>query len=81
MEDPKSVALRCLPFVAKARGLPPHDPAFGRDHLCWMIGEIQNWDLSGQPKREKAMRWLGYIQGCLVAGGGATLDEMKELNR
>ncbi len=44
-------------------------------HLRWMIREMNN-DMSNN----KAMRWLGYIQGVLVAAYGVSLEDMKELN-
>lgn len=33
------------------------------------------------PNVEKAMRWLGFIQGCLWMVGEKTVDEMREDNR
>ena len=42
-------------------------------HLRWMVQEMHN-DMSVN----KAMRWLGYIQGALVLGYGQTLDSMKK---
>jgi hypothetical protein len=29
---------------------------------------------------EKAMRWLGFVQGALWAGGSATIEELKRMN-
>lgn len=43
-------------------------------HLKWMC---EQEDLS----ENKRMRWLGYIQGVLVARGFATLEEMKDISR
>lgn len=48
-----------------------------RGHIAYMIIKI----LSGGVEGEKAHRWLGYIQGVLVARGFASLDEMKEVNK
>lgn len=31
-------------------------------------------------KREKAMRWLGFVQGALWAQNQATIDELKRMN-
>jgi hypothetical protein len=45
-------------------------------HLRWMVQEMHA-DMSNN----KAMRWLGYIQGILVGVYGITLDDMKELSR
>lgn len=30
---------------------------------------------------EKAMRWIGWLQACIVMGGGATLEDMKRINK
>lgn len=48
-------------------------------HLMWMIKEMQTSDFS----ENKAMRWLGYIQGVLVARFPQmySLQDMKEINR
>lgn len=45
-------------------------------HLRWMVQEIGN-DMS----INKAMRWLGYIQGMLVAMAVVSLHDMKELSK
>jgi hypothetical protein len=47
----------------------------GYAHMRWMVQQID----SGM-SQDKAMRWLGYIQGVLVATGEVSLDEMKEAN-
>jgi len=51
------------------------DPA-SLKHLNWMLCEI----CTGRVTKEKAHRWLGYIQGVLVAQCHMTLDEAKEIN-
>lgn len=52
--------------VAKAKGLPP------------IISEIYDrWKLVQSPSVSKAMRWLGFCQGYLVARDVYTLDEVK----
>lgn len=30
---------------------------------------------------DQANRWVGFVQGCLLSAGAATLEEMKELNK
>jgi hypothetical protein len=57
------------------------------NHLLWMCVEAQKF-LVPEPcalvlatdKVEKAMRWLGFIQGGLVCLGDLTIDEAKEDN-
>lgn len=45
-------------------------------HLSFMVEKM----MAGM-SQDKTMRWLGYIQGCLVYSGLATLDEMKEISK
>lgn len=47
------------------------------EHLMWMLDECvhlfeTNW-------REKANRWLGFVQGCL-SKDGISLDDLKSAN-
>ena len=59
-------------------------------HSRWMCLDMLQWDLLNphfdtnaieSDDREKAMRWLGFIQGVLFAKGVYTVDEMREHNR
>ena len=45
-------------------------------HLRWMVQEMHQ-----EMSNNKAMRWLGYIQGILVGVYGVSLDAMKDLSR
>jgi len=45
-------------------------------HLIFMCQEAATFS-----NREKAMRWLGFIQGALWTKGLATIDELKDMNR
>lgn len=74
--DTKMAAANCRPFVDRATGIPAEHPEYGRDHLRYMIEEIE----SGRVAGEKSHRWLGYLQGVLVATGAATLEEVKLTN-
>lgn len=59
-----------------------------RAHLLYMRQEarrflqesIDNYPGGMPPKIEKAMRWLGFIQGCLMCFGTFSLDDMKKHN-
>lgn len=65
--------------LAKARGVPDNagpDNSCGLTHLLDMESCIRD-DFS----ESKLGRWLGWAQGVIVAGGYATLDEMKEINK
>jgi hypothetical protein len=50
----------------------------GRDmpHLRWMVQQISTPGFS----EDKAMRWLGYIQGVLVGVYDVPLNTMKKIN-
>ncbi len=48
-----------------------------RAHLQGMLMKIMCDDVTG----EKAHRWLGYVQGVVALREGATLEELKDLNR
>lgn len=46
------------------------------EHLMHMISLIINGTVDG----EKAHRWLGYLQGVVIAYEGTTLEELKQIN-
>jgi hypothetical protein len=48
-------------------------------HLLWMCGEIQAYLDTDQ--RERAMRWLGFVQGSLWLMDLRSIDEMREDGR
>ena len=53
-------------------------------HIRYMCDTVANSDdfKGNEPANvEKAMRWLGFIQGTLNAYGFFTIDQMKEDNR
>lgn len=50
-----------------------------RDKILSMIPKIHAFILEG--RREKAFRWLGFIQGILWVGEWYTIEEMAEHNR
>ena len=47
-------------------------------HLAFMCGEIVR--LAYQNRFEKASRWLGFVQGVLVAQGRLSLEQAKRAN-
>lgn len=57
--------------------LPEVNPSMGKDHLHHMCDQIINGKITGG----SAHRWLGWVQGCIVVGEGATLDQIKALNK
>ena len=44
------------------------------EHLLWMLDQIREKKVTG----EKAHRWIGYIQGILVARGVTTVNEERK---
>ena len=70
---PAANAMRDLVVMSH---LPEQHPEYGKDHMLEMINKIDDLKVIG----EKAHRWLGYIQGCVVCSGGATLTDVKNIN-
>lgn len=46
------------------------------EHLRGLIPRLR--DLLAEGRREKAMRWYGFIQGALWAAGVYSVDELKQ---
>lgn len=67
----------------RAMRWPPENPIHGRAdrsaHILWMCSEARK-HLEAD-KVEKAMRWLGFIQGVLWADSHCTIAELKDDNR
>lgn len=45
-------------------------------HCLWMCGQVESY--LGAGEREKAMRWLGFVQGTLWILGLRGIDAMRE---
>jgi UDP-N-acetylglucosamine:LPS N-acetylglucosamine transferase len=54
-----------------------NDPATGLRHVENMLHRIYHGEITGT----KAHRWLGWAQAIICVGGGATLDELKAINK
>lgn len=48
------------------------------EHALWMCGQVLTFDES---RREKAMRWLGFIQCAMWTSGMRAIPSMKDDNR
>lgn len=53
----------------------PH-PGTSLEHLRWMLGELR-----GDMEPMKANRWLGFIQGTMIAAGLLTVPREREFTR
>jgi hypothetical protein len=54
-------------------------PVRGMSHIMWMCVEAQKFVDEG--RIEKAMRWLGFIQGVLWMSQARTLEQLKDDSR
>lgn len=48
-------------------------------HLSWMCQQVPGFLENGQ--KDKAQRWIGFIQGSMWSLGMRTIDQMREDNR
>lgn len=78
-------AMRATLDLARERGYD--DISFEEEgvnyiHLVSMYDRVNAAIIEGKPFSEARLgRWLGYIQGVLVANQCCTLEEMKQLNK
>lgn len=91
------VAKVCAKYAARldARGCVPvrdidSKTLEGRlNHIRWMCDEVPRMLRESRPyetnaaagRLEKAMRWLGFMQGAMAVADVMTIAEMKEDNR
>lgn len=67
-----------IPEIAAAA--PARDStSVNRGHIHWMCLQIPVF--VHEQRIEKAMRWLGFVQGALWALGLSTVEEMKRDNK
>jgi len=52
------------------------DPGTDLAHLTWMLAQMY-----GGMDTDKANRWLGFIQGCLISRGLTTVTEERDFTR
>jgi len=73
---PAEVLDRYLYLIGHEPSCEP-DPGTSLPHLAWMLSELK----SGNVRGYKAHRWLGFVQGILIANGHATVPEEREFTR
>ncbi len=75
----KSVFRFYADWILREHGVMPCKDENNPTHLGHLgyMAEAAVGDLIPDGKIEKAMRWLGYIQGCMVCKNQFTLDEVK----
>ena len=66
-----------VPLRLNSNGAVPDERQAAR-HVLWMCGEVRKFLKTG--RREKADRWLGFIQGVLWKLGLYTIDDMRGHN-
>ena len=76
MTDVCKAAEAMFEIVGKTN-LPDEPEYCTRAHLQGMLMKIMLVDVTG----DKAHRWLGYVQGIVAIQKGATLEQLKDLNR
>jgi hypothetical protein len=76
------MALEAIKFIEEAKVIESKDgmvrTSVVEDPVNKSLGTYVEARLAGRSKREKAHRWLGFIQGVLWMSGVFTLDELKE---
>lgn len=79
MEDEKIIEV-CR-FYQEELGIYLEEPYISElyKHLSYMLWRIPQFIRAG--RKEKANRWLGFVQGALWAHDDYTIEEMKEHNR
>lgn len=70
------MAKEAIGFIKEAQGFEASSRVEG-------LPELTNWEemYKAHSKREKAHRWLGFIQATLFLCGAYTLNELKEHSR
>jgi len=63
-------------LARRERALLPKEGPTSLSHFEEMLDEVK-----GPFSEGKRNRWLGYIQGALVAHGCASLEDVKRINR
>lgn len=66
-----------VPMRFTTRDIGPSASEAAR-HVLWMCAEVRKFLDEG--RREKADRWLGFIQGVLWTFGHYTVDDMRAHN-
>lgn len=86
LRDAFSACERIIAREAEKEGITmairdPEAPTRPRrlSHLLWLARN--GIPLIAENRREKAMRWLGYLQGYLAALDLVTVAELKDMNR
>jgi hypothetical protein len=73
----EAAAMTVAPMVEE--GVLPDPEGSLVSHVVWMVDRIPAFLVEG--RREKAMRWLGFIQGVAAARGYHSIESLKDMNR
>lgn len=52
-----------------------------KDHLYYMIEQIQKMDQNIPEQNEKSHRWIGWLQAVVVEHSEMNLEDMKNVNK
>ena len=77
IEAARETLRTAYPGLEPSRNIEALEPLERARHLLWMCGEIEGFlsqDL------DKAMRWLGFVQGALWVMGLRGIDAMRRDN-
>lgn len=64
-------------ILREAQDWPAADKA-GREHLLWMLDELERREEQSLTKKH---RWLGFVQGVMIAAGLTTVDDERDETR
>lgn len=63
-------------FLSGIEPKQEEEPDTSSGHIVWMLNQLETIE-----DREKAMRWLGFIQGCLIMIGATTVTAERDFTR
>jgi len=66
-------------FLVQGEEISPIKDGDPLEHALWMIDNIP--EFLDAKRIEKAMRWLGFVQGIFYTEGIYTIEEMKHHNK
>lgn len=80
MKDKKILEV-CSLYLKKLDNvdITPIEEVFKSEHVKWMLTQVPTFLLDN--RKEKANRWLGFIQGALWSKNLYSIEEFKDHNK